>query len=600
MSLKQACLTILAYSLLAYALDVMVPFNVNLYESYIPGPLADKLILKSNPEDNYYYERLLIDRRHQNGTDEYICEFAPVTYLKLEENTEEEEEPEHEMLRKATQLIHLTFDKSSCVWAYDFRGWYWTYAFCFGDKVIQYHEGAAHSSRPNTHKPIAPSTVFVLGRFTNASAKKVNFENQISDLQYKSFVENAGRSYRLLDEKASPFSHHSSQKVILQTVTDGTTCDMTRQPRSMELVYACSEMGGDVAEIINVEEIRTCHYKMVLHIPKLCQYEPFVPTKQVQDSLVDVACQKIDRANTYNDAKSSFDDYLGVTLLREDEDFPVRPDNRINIALHDILDLRGGFYIATHDYEYISTSEYFNNRCVALFNGEFTHLEDLNYQFGRAVFNSMGKSFLAPSSTPENPIALDWLHKFVLWFEIYSITGEFIALSRIENTSDGDQPALNALIVDPVDLVEMNGDQPLFARFQRPEFQAPHNLWNFEIFSEDLEIPYEPHKRIKYSRDISGSSESAETKAKQEHEMAEVNQEEQKVKEAQGLKEEEIHEKSQEKAQNPEQNEKGEEEYKEEQNPPIITETSHREGDSEGNPHFVEVDENQQMYMEYQ
>lgn len=548
---KRSILLLLAYSLLAYALEAIVPFNVNLYESYIPGRLADSLILDSKPEDNLYYERLFVDRRYQNGSDEYICEFAPVNYQKIE--VDPELEPEHEILAKATQLIHLSFDKDSCVWAYEFRGWYWTYAFCFGDKVIQYHEGAALASRPKTHKPINPSTVFVLGRFTKASAKVVKFENQVSESQYMTFVENAGRSYRLLDEKSSPFSHHSSQKVILQMVTDGTTCDMTGQPRSMEMVFACSENGGSAPQIMNLLEIKTCHYKMVLHVPKLCEYEPFVPTKQVQDSLVDVACQKVDRVNTYKDSRSSFNDYLGVTVLRDDDDFPVRADNRINIALHAIQDLSGGFYIASHEYQYVSTSEYFNNRFVALFNGMFTDLEDLNYQFGRAVFDSIGKTFVAPSSSSENIKALDWLHKFVIWFEIYSDTGEFLALSRIENTSDGKTPTLNALIVDPVNLLEMNADDPLFVRFQRPDFEAPSNMWNFEIFSEDLMVPYNPRRRVTHSRDI--SSEVAK-----ESESAHVVGTEKSA----------------------------------------STDPSNKELDDEGNPHFVEVNENEQMPIGYQ
>lgn len=50
--------------------------------------------------------------------------------------------------------------------------------------------------------------------------------------------------------------------------------------------------------------------------------------------------------------------------------------------------------------------------------------------------------------------------------------------------------------MDPVDLLEMNGDIPLFVRFERPEFKAPSNMWNFELFSKDPRYPYSSRKRI--------------------------------------------------------------------------------------------------------
>ncbi|WPK23775.1 hypothetical protein PUMCH_001021 [Australozyma saopauloensis] len=494
--LKKGLLLLLALTSVVKALEANIPFNVNLYESHIPAQLADQLILNSSPESEVFYERFFIDRKYQNGLDEYICEFAPVT---LQPPSEEYQSPESdsEILAKATQLIHSSFSLDSCVWAYDFRGWYWTYAFCFGDKVIQYHEGAPISERPQKHLPIAPNTIFVLGRFTKASADKIEFKNQVSQSQFESYSEQAGRSYRLLDEKSSPFAHHSSQRVVLQMVTDGTLCDMTGQPRSLEMMYLCSENGGSSPQIMNVQEVKTCHYKMVLHVPKLCSYDPFIPNKHVQESLVDVACQKIDKEPVENAASNlDFGRYIGRTVLREDDDFPVRADNRVNIAQHEAQDLGHGFYVASNDYHYVSSSEYFNYRSVVFFNGEFEDLEDLNYQFGKTIFEAVGSSLLAPTATQEFPEVLDWMHKFVLWFEIYDFTGEFILLSRIENSADTDQHQLDASVVDPVDLLEMNGDIPLFVRFERPEFKAPSNMWNFELFSKDPRYPYSSRKRI--------------------------------------------------------------------------------------------------------
>lgn len=496
MSLKKLLVVLIGLNSLTKALDSNVPFHINLYESHIPGQLADKLISDIGSANGTYYERLFVERKYQNGLDEYICELAPVLILELDQEVMEEES-EAEILAAATNLIHLSFSKDSCVWAYDFRGWYWTYAFCFGDKVIQYHEGAHPSERPHKHVPIAPSSVFVLGRFTKASIDKVEFGNQVSESQYKTYLDHATRSYRLLDEKSSPFSHHSSQRVVLQMATDGTLCDMTRQPRTLELMYLCSESGGYTPQIMDVVEIKTCHYKMIVHVPALCQYKPFIPNRHVQDSLVDIACQKVDRESSIDiKPDATFDDFLGVTVLRDDDEFPVRADNRINIAEHRLDDLGGGFQMAACNYEYVSSSEYFNSRTVAVFTGKFETLEDLNLQFGRTIYDSIEKKLIAPTNFEGLSEELSWLHKFVLWSEIYDATGEFLGLARLESTGDDTKRELDALLIDPVTLTEGNGDQPYFVRFERPEFQAPFNFWNFEVFYKNGAEPYTRRKRI--------------------------------------------------------------------------------------------------------
>lgn len=517
-------LTLFILSLASKGVAVNVPFSVNLYESYIPAQLADRLIINSGPENDTYYTRLFVERKHQKGMDEYICEYVPVVYEDLTQELDSEQESDVEILTKATQLIHQSFPPDTCVWAYDFKGLYWTYAFCFADKIIQYHEGAPQNERPHVHKPISPSAVFVLGRFTKASAAKIEFGNQASEAQYNAYIEHAGRTFRLLDEKSSPFSHHSSQRVVMQMVTDGTLCDMTGQPRTMELLYICAESGGDSSEIMNVQEIKTCHYKMVLHVPQLCSYEPFIPNKHVQDSLVDIACQKINKETDEKvspDAK--FNLYLGRSVLRDDDDFPVRSDNRINIADHSLDDLGGGFYIALNSYEYVSTSEYFNQRSVVVFNGEFENLDDLNMQFGNAIFKIVGTKLMAPRILGKEPEVLDWHHKFVLWFELYDYTGEFLGLSRIENTGTANRHTMDAQLVDPVNLKDTDGKEPYFVLFERPEYNAPANVWNFEMFSKDSSIIYNRRRRVSKAK-IGPSMDVVEEHSEEAGEVSSVQQ----------------------------------------------------------------------------
>lgn len=451
------------------------------------GLILQKFSKRTPPkDDDQRYEQFFI--RRNNRTEDYVCAVPPKnSYSPVEKNPEAQELDLNDasLLANAIQKIHESFSSSDCVWAYDLRGFYWTYGYCHGDKIIQYHETLIPKDRHKLHVPGFPNMVYVLGRFSRASNDEIKFRNQASPQQLAKYTDHSERMFRLVDEKVSPFSHQS-QKVVVQMATEGSLCDMTWQPRSIEVVYKCDSSGGDRPTIIDVEEIKTCHYRMFIHVPALCDQNEFVGHKYVQD-LVDVTCQRIND-DIEESGEKSFDELSEAPLLRNDSPFPVRADNRINVAEHELIALSRGFYLARNTVGYKSSSEYYNNRNVILFNGFHLSLEDLNMQLGRTMFSSIGKNLLAPAYFNREQIMLEWYHSFIMWFEVYNVKGELLGLCRLLRNGMEQKNILSVLMFDPETLLDADGDM-VTSSFDRPHYEAPYNMWNFEFFTASGSSP---------------------------------------------------------------------------------------------------------------
>lgn len=468
---------------------VDIPLNLQIQDTEIPQEMAQRLLSKLpqlSPDKRY--EQLFVGR---NGrSQEYVCAIPPAnsTLAEIVEKHSHDREKDSNILAKAIDIVHASFPSSQCVYSYDLRGFYWTYGYCHADKIIQYHETAAFNERPQKHVPGSPNMVYVLGRFSKSSANEVTFKNQASPVEKLKYIRDSARTFRLVDEKVSPFSH-LSQKVLLQMASDGSICDMTWQPRSTEVVYKCDANGGNLAHIIDVAEIKTCHYRLFVHVPNLCQYEPFAPNKDAEE-LVDVTCQRVSENPDFSlKGLSTFEDYSHHQILRQHSPFPVPSDNRINVAMHSMVALSRGFYLAKYNGNYRTTSDFYNHRNVILFNGFHASLDDLNLQLGRTIYNNIGKNLLAPHFNGKEQVMLSWKHSFIMWFEVYNFKGEFLGISRLLHDGSNEKKVLGAQIFDPITLLDIDGDDSMPNSFNRPEFEAPYNMWNYEMFLASGQSP---------------------------------------------------------------------------------------------------------------
>lgn len=465
--------------------------QVKLHQTFIPRSVADALL--SAPDiANWRYETLYVGA---NGTEEYVC---AVPHQEQAEAAEPAIQNEAELLERAAALIRADLENAPCIWAYELQGSYWTYALCGADKIIQYHEGAAPEERAKERRPENPSAVFVMGRFGPGSNAALLFDNQATPAQAERYFREAPRTYRLAQIKDSPFSHRPAQNVVVQMVTDGLMCDMTFQPRTVEVVYKCHSASSRRPRIILAEEVRTCHYRMNVHLPGLCTDEAFVPNKASKDLLVEVQCQRVaeewdgfaqeteqplheqELADTGLLEASALADlfqrYLARSAVRSG--FPVRGDNRISLSDYVTEACLGGFFHASRPTR--DTSSYTAARDVLVVSGPY-NVSDLGSRLHR-LFSSLlnhehGKRFAAPGSG-----VVSAQHTFVLWLEVYDLTGRMIAVARVENEAVRDE-LLQVEVFDPFTLLSESG-RTIRSSFERPEYQAPDNKWNFEYYSE--------------------------------------------------------------------------------------------------------------------
>jgi protein OS-9 len=148
---------------------------------------------------------------------------------------------------------------------YFVAGW-WSYSFCYGKSVVQYH---ALPGTKATDPPLRDENdpEYVLGRAqeTTVDTKDVAGHSG-SDSPAKNAPPNAQLQVK------------GDQRYLSQRLEDGTICDLTGRPRTIEIQYHCSP-GSTVDRIGWVKEVTTCTYMMVVYTPRLCSDVAFQPPK---------------------------------------------------------------------------------------------------------------------------------------------------------------------------------------------------------------------------------------------------------------------------------------------------------------------------------
>lgn len=72
---------------------------------------------------------------------------------------------------------------------------------------------------------------------------------------------------------------NGKMNTLVLTYGNGTTCDLSKEPRQSEVILGC----GERDHLVDVTETRTCHYQVKVMLTSLCQFEGFAKkTKKVQ------------------------------------------------------------------------------------------------------------------------------------------------------------------------------------------------------------------------------------------------------------------------------------------------------------------------------
>ncbi|KAL2173456.1 glucosidase II beta subunit-like protein-domain-containing protein [Thermothelomyces heterothallicus CBS 202.75] len=149
---------------------------------------------------------------------------------------------------------------------YYVSGW-WSYSFCYGKNVIQFH--ALPGSKP-TDPPVPDGNnqEYVLGRVQHKAPSRGSTDDAEAEGQAKS-----------LAPPNSQLQVKGDQRYLSQRLEDGTVCDLTGRPRTIEIQYHCSP-GATNDRIGWVKEVTTCTYLMVVYTPRLCSDVAFLPPKE--------------------------------------------------------------------------------------------------------------------------------------------------------------------------------------------------------------------------------------------------------------------------------------------------------------------------------
>ncbi|GAO52645.1 hypothetical protein SAICODRAFT_131749 [Saitoella complicata NRRL Y-17804] len=217
---------------------------------------ASELLAHPPPEGTYELMRL-------HGWP-YLCSYPASVSNEVSQQRQEEQAKgpaTKEDVVKALELLKGL--EKGCL--YTGNGDWWTYAYCHGTHVKQFH--ALPPSKDSIQQGFRTlplpredesSPHFILGKMPQV--------NKLTDDWIKDHVE-------ILEGDGVATSTSLRMKL-----GDGTLCDLTGLPRRLDVLFECAPGAkGDL--ITHHKEIATCTYEMVVLTPRLCSEKRFLPTE---------------------------------------------------------------------------------------------------------------------------------------------------------------------------------------------------------------------------------------------------------------------------------------------------------------------------------
>lgn len=183
------------------------------------------------------------------SNERYACRFP--MGKSTEKGAAEEQDDASSM--NTAHVIAPLIEKHKCI--QDAQS-YWTYEYCFGSKLRQYHVDVVDGSRKVTAE-------YVLGR-------------ELPEVPGSE--EAASGSQKAIPKKRigeQDFPYHSVK------LRDGTPCDLSGTPRQAEVIFICL---ADVLQtrLLSVKETQTCEYEALVAVPQLCNIPSYrLPKEEI-------------------------------------------------------------------------------------------------------------------------------------------------------------------------------------------------------------------------------------------------------------------------------------------------------------------------------
>ncbi|KAJ2388713.1 Protein OS-9 [Coemansia sp. RSA 2611] len=184
------------------------------------------------------------------------------------DETGEQQEEEQAIARGLGLLQPLT---RNCI-TYT-TGW-WTFEYCHDRLVRQYHRMA-----PDKHGHVA-EIEYRLGEYSQRKRLPTLDDSDSSDARA-----DAGSEL----SQTTQIRQNGRKRFLTQLWAGGTLCDITRQPREVEVQFHCDPNSPE--RIALVEEVAICQYVVVINTPRLCADPSFFDT--AASTVYDIKCQQV-------------------------------------------------------------------------------------------------------------------------------------------------------------------------------------------------------------------------------------------------------------------------------------------------------------------
>ncbi|KAI4255377.1 MAG: hypothetical protein LQ352_002609, partial [Teloschistes flavicans] len=235
----------------------------------------------SPPAPPSSYESMILKGRP------YLCQIPTVSISSQNDTVKAKDKAEEaaEVARATDRGWELLKDmEGNCM--YFISGW-WSYSFCYNTDVKQFHQlppGKGAPIFPPMEDTSTPS--YVLGKFAKS-------QHIPSDRKPNPQIDPPKGN-----PPSSPLNHKTPTtqlrakgdlRYLVQTLSGGTTCDLTGRDRKIEVQFHCHPQSAD--RIGWIKEVSTCSYLMVIYTPRLCNDIAFLPPRE--NKAAPITCQEI-------------------------------------------------------------------------------------------------------------------------------------------------------------------------------------------------------------------------------------------------------------------------------------------------------------------
>ncbi|CAJ0924215.1 17424_t:CDS:2 [Entrophospora sp. SA101] len=165
---------------------------------------------------------------------------------------EENKDDDINLMKKGLELLEPL--KKNCL--YYINGW-WTYEYCHMRHVRQFHQIIQAGGNQVVEDESSES--FFLGKYDPRHATLPSPSDNDDDNN------NFGEKKRTL---GTDLQVGGGKKYLVQRWSDGTKCDLTGNPRRVEIQFHCNLQSRDYIAVIT--EMYTCHYLVIVHTSLLC------------------------------------------------------------------------------------------------------------------------------------------------------------------------------------------------------------------------------------------------------------------------------------------------------------------------------------------